>query len=68
MKKIYYAAVSGYILGAQRTKGERVGALSEGEAKYPVLSGLVTDKKPTTPAKEVTAPEVAPPTTRRKAG
>lgn len=45
MKK-YYAAVEGYINGAYRKKGEPAGALSERQAKYLVLSGLVTDKKP----------------------
>lgn len=42
MKRIYYAKVEGYILGKHRRQGEVVGPLSEREARYAELAGLIS--------------------------
>ena len=46
MKKTYYTTVAGHILGAHREKGEACGELSNRQAKYLVMSGLITDVAP----------------------
>lgn len=44
MGKTYYAVVDGYIHGAQRARGDAVGPLTERQAKYLLMSGLVSEK------------------------
>jgi len=55
-KKTYYAQQSGWILGAERRKGEAIEATPE-EAKYALMGGTVSTEKPLTiqEQKEVTA-------------
>lgn len=47
--KTYYATVAGYINGAYREKGAPCGRMTQQGAKYLVLGGLVSDKKPLPP-------------------
>ncbi len=44
---IYYAAAEGFIEGRYRLLGEKIGALSEARAKYPLLTGQITSTPPT---------------------
>lgn len=55
-KKTYYAQQSGWILGAERRKGEAIEATPE-EAKYALIGGTISTEKPLTiqEQKEVTA-------------
>lgn len=47
MSKVYYAVVSGaFINGAVRQKGDSCGVMTDREAKYMVMSGLITATKP----------------------
>lgn len=45
-KRTYYATVDGYINGAMRKAGEAVGKLTDRDAKYLIMSGLVTAEAP----------------------
>ena len=57
MGKIYYATADGYFAGAHRKKGDAVGPITDRQAHYPVLAGLLS----TTPPAEQ---EKDPPRTR----
>lgn len=46
MKKHYYAAVEGFILGSLRAAGDPVGELTDEQAKYPLMFGHITDQEP----------------------
>jgi hypothetical protein len=46
MEKFYYAAVDGYLFGAQRQKGDPIGQLTAAQAKYDELGGRITDVNP----------------------
>lgn len=46
MKKVYYATVGGFINGVHRAKGECCGQMTERQAKYYILSGLIVEGKP----------------------
>ncbi|RBO90513.1 hypothetical protein [Pseudochrobactrum asaccharolyticum] len=46
MKKEYFANTTGMIEGAYRNKGDSCGMMTERAAKYPLMAGLITDKKP----------------------
>lgn len=66
-KRIYYAAISGFINGAVRAKGDTVGPLSESEAKYLLLSKLITVENPNAKAKPPSRrPEPSPTTLGKK--
>ncbi|MDR6954126.1 hypothetical protein J2X65_003494 [Ancylobacter sp. 3268] len=52
MRKYYYAQVDGFIAGAMRKKGDPVGPLTEREAKYPELAGLLGQDPPVVGAVE----------------
>lgn len=68
MSKVYYAAVDGYIEGAMRKKGERIGALSDLQAKYPLQYGQITDTRPEpSPSPPVVEGESGEPPAGRKA-
>lgn len=45
-KRTYYAAVEGFIHGAYRKVGDSLGQLTERQAKYLLMSGLVTTQSP----------------------
>lgn len=65
MKKTYYAVVDGHINGAYRKKGESCGEMTARQAKYLVMSGLVTDQK-AKPVDPVKRAEPDPATLERK--
>jgi hypothetical protein len=44
--KTYYAAAEGFIDGTYRYVGDSIGQLTEAQAKYPLLAGLITDVAP----------------------
>lgn len=46
MTKVYYAAGDGYIEGAMRKMGDRIGPLTDLQAKYPLQYGQITEKRP----------------------
>ncbi|SCM79971.1 hypothetical protein KL86PLE_90735 [uncultured Pleomorphomonas sp.] len=46
MDTIYYAAAEGFIEGKYRKVGDKIGALSEARAKYPLLAGQITSAPP----------------------
>jgi hypothetical protein len=50
MTKVYYAAVDGYIEGAMRKKGDRIGTLTDLQAKYPLQYGQITEQRPEPPS------------------
>lgn len=57
MKKTYYALAEGFILGSYRKIGDPVGALTEGEAKYPKQAGQICDIAPVPPKAKAPAKE-----------
>ncbi|THK38654.1 hypothetical protein EHS39_09105 [Ensifer sp. MPMI2T] len=46
MSKAYYSRVTGFVNNVHRNVGDPVGILSEQEAKYLVMAGLITDEPP----------------------
>lgn len=45
-KKTYYAVVDGNIAGAVRKAGDSCGLLTDRQAKYLVMSGLISTARP----------------------
>jgi hypothetical protein len=48
-KKMYYAAVEGFLFGSYRMVGDPVGALTAEEAKYPSQMGQISETAPGQP-------------------
>lgn len=46
MSKTYYAAAEGFIEGAYRKVGDKVGTLTDRQAKYLLMDGTITAKAP----------------------
>lgn len=59
---IYFATQDGFINGVYRKKGETCGQMSPNQAKYYLLNGTISERKP----EAAPAPELAPTTLDKK--
>ena len=59
---IYYATQNGFINGVYRNKGDVCGHMSANQAKYFLLNGTISERKP----EAAPAPEPAPTTLDKK--